>query len=64
MNDFNNFRDNYPTGFNGVEDQEEKTYIFSLVGEGKVNHYTEEEATEEFLNMTVRELLDKGFSLY
>ena len=63
MSSYNAFRDNYPPGFNGIEGKEEETYIFYLNGEVEVEHYTEEEALEELLDMTVREALMKGLSL-
>ena len=50
---------NYPDNFKG----EEETYVFYLNGEVEVEHYTEEEALEELLDMTVRELINRGFEI-
>ena len=60
---FNSFRDNYPLGFNGVEGEEEETFVFYLQGEVEIEHYTEEEALEDLLDMTVREALQRGLYL-
>ena len=60
---FNSFRDNLPAGFNGIEGEEEKTYCFFLHGEIEIEHYSEEEAMEELLDMTVRELISRGFEI-
>ena len=61
MSNYNAFRDNLQPGFNGVEGREEETFLFYLQGEPPIEHYTEEEAEEELLDMTVRELVNRGW---
>lgn len=51
---------NYPMGFNGLEGREEDNFVIEYHGEVEIKHFTEEDAIEEFKNMTVRELLDQG----
>lgn len=58
---FNNFRDNLPVGFGGAEDDEEETFLFYVQGEPAIEHFTEEEAEEELLDMSLRELVSRGF---
>lgn len=45
------------------EEQEEQVYVFGVVGEVEITHVTEEEAEEEFMNMTMREALKRGLYL-
>lgn len=54
---------NYPDNFKGIEGKDEETFMFYLNGEVEVEHYTEEEALEELLDMTVREALKRGLYL-
>lgn len=60
---FNSFRDNYPLGFNGVEGEEEETFVFYLNGEIEIEDYNEESAEQQLLDMTVRELISRGFEI-
>ena len=60
---FNSFRDNYPLGFNGVEGEEEETFVFYLNGEVEIEDYNEESAEQQLLDMTVRELISRGFEI-
>lgn len=54
---------NYPDNFKGIEGEEEETFTFFLTGEVDVEHYSEEAAEDDFMDMTVRELLQKGIHL-
>lgn len=60
MSDFNGFRDNYPTGFSGLDGEEENIYLFDFGGEVEVRSTSEEHAEEKVLNMTIREALECG----
>ena len=53
----------YPDNFKGVEGEELNTYIFGVTGEVEVENYNEESAMEEFMNMTMREALQRGLYL-
>lgn len=55
--------DLYPMGFDGIEGEEEETYVFYIQGEIDIEDYSEEGAEEQLLDMTVRELLTKGIHL-
>lgn len=52
--------DAYPMGFNGIEGEEEKCYLFDVGGEVEVWATSEEYAEEDFLNMTIKEALENG----
>lgn len=54
---------NYPLGFNGVEGEEEETFVFYLNGEVEIEDYNEESAEQQLLDMTVRELISRGFEI-
>ena len=60
---FNSFRDNLPAGFNGIEGEEEETFVFYLNGEIEIEDYNEESAEQQLLDMTVRELISRGFEI-
>lgn len=51
---------NYPAGFNGLEGEEDKAYLFDVGGEIEIWATNEEYAEEEFLNMTIKEALENG----
>lgn len=57
------FRDNYPTGYSGEEGEEEETFVFYLNGEVEIEDYNEESAEQQLLDMTVRELISRGFEI-
>lgn len=50
----------YPAGFNGLEGEREDTFIFYVNGEVDIEHYTEEEAEQELMGMTLGELIQHG----
>ncbi len=54
--------DNLPDNFSGIEGQEENRYIFHIQGEFEEygEGLSEEEAVEELMGRTVRELLEDG----
>lgn len=39
---------NYPMGFNGLEGREEDNFVIEYHGEVEIEHFTEEDAIEEF----------------
>lgn len=51
---------NYPAGFDGMEGEQEQTYLFDVGGEIEIISTSEEYAEEKFLNMTIKEALEKG----
>lgn len=55
---------NYPAGFNGFEGELEVPFIFELDGEVELIGYTEEEAKEELMSMTIREAIARGLFLH
>ena len=63
MRNYNAFRDNLQPGFNGVEGREEETFVFYLNGEVEIEDYNEESAEQQLLDMTVRELISRGFEI-
>lgn len=54
---------NYPMGFNGIEGEEEETFVFYINGEVDIEHYSEDEAEEDLLDMTLRELITRGLEI-
>lgn len=63
MSSYNAFRNNLPVGFDGIEGQEENTYSFYIHGEVDVEHYNEEGAEEDIMDMTLRELVSRGLNI-
>lgn len=51
---------NYPAGFDGMEGEDEHIYLFDVGGEIEIISTSEEYAEEEFMNMTIKEALEKG----